>query len=263
VGNNISVIIEVYNEESRLEACLINFKWAQELVVFVKKSNDQTLNIAKKYATHVYEVDYCDASENIVNNFKLHNSLEWCFYITASSRIDMDLVPYIESLTTDKNFNYDVIGLPYEMFVFNIAGPSSPWGSDYKFSLIRKNVLKLSNVLHQEVSWIGENTYLIDKKLTRSRFKHFTHKDPNDFFLRHNRYVSYEAKGLIEHYNTNAFRISLLKLFKSLAIVLIKKRTLYKGIDGFVLSVAYVSYYIMLLVYVWHYSKMSPNKKSE
>ena len=53
------------------------------------------------------------------------------------------LVEYIElfeksdeKLTLSKSFDFDVIGLPYEMNVFGLSGSFSPWKTDYKFSLM-------------------------------------------------------------------------------------------------------------------------------
>jgi glycosyltransferase involved in cell wall biosynthesis len=250
--NNISVVLEVYNEEERLESCLNSFKWADEIVIFVKKSSDNTLKVAKEHATHVYEVDYCNASENIVNNFSLHKFKEWCFCITASSQIDQLLVPEILNLTSDKNFNYDVIGLPFEMYVFNLTGKFSPWYNEYKFPLIRSSALKLSTILHQEISWNSDKVHKIDSYLTKGRFMHFTHKSPDDFFLKHLRYVKYEAIEYRNLYKERAFQKAIVKFIKSIAFVLIKRRTFFKGRNGFVLSMAYISYYLMLLIYVWY-----------
>jgi glycosyltransferase involved in cell wall biosynthesis len=250
--NNISVVLEVYNEEERLESCLNSFKWADEIVIFVKKSSDNTLKIAKEHATHVYEVDYCSASENIINNFKLHKFKEWCFCITASSQIDQILVPEIINLTSNKNFNNDVIGLPFEMYVFNLTGKFSPWYNEYKFPLIRNSVLKLSTILHQEIRWNSNKLYKIDKDITKGRFKHYTHKSPDDFFFKHLRYIKYEALEYINLYKGKAFKKALINFIKSLAFVLIKRRTIFKGRNGFVLSIAYISYYLMLLIYVWY-----------
>jgi glycosyltransferase involved in cell wall biosynthesis len=257
--NNISVILEVYNEEARLENCLKSFSWADEIVVFVKESNDNTLKIAKKHATHVYEVDYCNASENVINNFRLHTFKEWCFCITASSQIDEFLVLDIINLTSDKNFKFDVIGLPYDMYVFNLTGKFSPWYNEYKFPLIRRSVLKISTILHQEISWDSDKVYKIDRNLTKGRFKHYTHKSPDEFFLKHIRYVKYEAIEYKYIYKKKAIQKALFNFIKSLAFVLIKRRTFFKGRNGFVLSIAYISYSIMLLVYVWH-NEMQKNK---
>lgn len=250
-NNNITILLEVYNEANRLEECLKCFSWAEELVVFVKESSDATFDIAKKMATHVYAVPYCSASENTVSNFALHASKEWCFYITASSRIDESLVSEIEKCTTNENFGYDVIGLPYDMYVMGVSGKSSPWGNEYKFPLIRKDVLKLSTVLHEEISWDSERVFKIDRNRSKGRFYHYTHVNPDDFFMRHMRYVKYEANYYVTTYGRKAYRAALLMLFRMIGSVLIKRRTIYRRRDGFVLSLAYISYFIMLLIYVW------------
>jgi len=67
-SSNVSVFLEVFNEEERIESCLKSFAWADELFVFDKQSTDRTFEISKKYATEVISVPYTDASENIVNN---------------------------------------------------------------------------------------------------------------------------------------------------------------------------------------------------
>lgn len=250
--NNITVVLEVYNEEERLESCLKSFTWADEVVVFVKKSTDNTLNIAQKYATHVYEVDYCNGSENVINNFKIHDFKDWCFCITASSLIDFELISEITKLTSNKDFNYDVIGLPYQMYVFNLSGTFSPWDNQYKYSLIRKSVIRLSTVLHNEISWDTSKIYRIEKKITNGRFKHFTHTSPDSFFIKHIRYVKEEAIHYLKIYNKNALRKSFYRLFRAFAFVLIKRRTIFKGKNGFVFSIAYLTYYIMLIIYIWY-----------
>ena len=251
MNNNITVFVEVYNEAHRLEACLKNFQWADELVVFVKKSNDHTYDIAKKFATHVYEVEYCDASENFASNVKSHSSKEWCLFITASSLIDPELSDEIIKLTQDIKFESDVIGLPYTMYVLGVAGKCSPWGAGYKYSLIRRSVLHLTDVLHKEIGWSGNNTYTINKTSTVGRFYHCTHANPHDFFLRHLRYVKYEASYYCETYGARAFRIAVVDLLRSIASVAFKKRTIWRGRDGFTLSLAFVSYFLMRMIYIW------------
>jgi glycosyltransferase involved in cell wall biosynthesis len=252
--NNISVVLEVYNEENRLENCLKSFLWADEIVVFVKQSTDKTLEIAQKYATHVYEVEYCDASQNVINNFQKHNFKEWCFIITASSIVDDSLIPEITKITSNKSLEIDVIGLPYEIYVFNLTGPYSPWYNEYKYPLIKKKVLKLSTTLHNEISWNSKKVYNINKKIN-GRFKHYTHINPDLFFTKHLRYVKNEAIDYKKKYNDKAFQKALIRFFRALAFVIFKRRTIFKGKDGFVLSLAYISYYLMLLIYVWFFSR--------
>ena len=60
-------------------------------------------------------------------------------------------------------------------------------------------------------------------------------------------------------YKNKAFKKGLILLIKSIGYVFLKKRTIYKRKDGFVLSVAYISYYIMLLIYIWFNDKKIKN----
>jgi (heptosyl)LPS beta-1,4-glucosyltransferase len=263
MGNNITVFLEVFNEAHRLEACLKNFQWAEELVVFVKKSNDNTFEIAQKFATHVYEVEYCNASENFAFNVNSHLSKEWCLFITASSLIDYELSIEIEKITRDVNFGYDVVGLPYSMYVLGITGRSSPWGACYKYSLIRRSALKLSDVLHNEIGWHGNNIFTINDKSTVGRLYHCTHASMDDFFQRHLRYVKYEAKQYREMYGKRAFGIAFNGFLRSIGSVLFKTRSIWRGRDGFILSLAYVSYFLMRLIYVWHETRFSVDPYEE
>lgn len=255
--NNITVFLEVFNEEHRLEACLKNFQWADELVVFVKKSNDLTYNIAKKFATHVYEVEYCDASENYASNIKSHPSKEWCFFVTASSLIDPELSSEITKLTRDINFNSDVIGLPYMMYVLGVAGHCSPWGGSYKYALIRRSALCLTNILHKEIGWIGNNIYTINSKSTIGRFYHYTHANPDESFSKNMRYVKYEAKYYCKTYGGSAFRVAVVDFLRSIGSVTLKKRSIWRGSDGFTMSLAYISYFVMRMIYVWYEMRTS------
>ncbi len=250
-NNNITVFLEVWNEGHRLESCLNSFVWAEELVVFVKESDDATLAIAKNFATHVYEVEYCSASENFAENVSMHPSKDWCLFVTASTLIDPELVEHVTNMIRDPLFGYDVVGLPYQMMVFGFTGNVSPWGSTHKYSLIRRSSLILSNVLHKEIGWSGDRVIKIDPNATPGRLYHCTHSNPDDFFYRHLRYVKYEAKWLVENSRKNSLRISFGEFLKSFAFVLLKKRTLFRGVDGFVLSLAYMSYYLMKMIYVW------------
>lgn len=252
--NDISIYLEVFNEESRIENCLKSFQWANQIVVFVKKSNDRTLEIVKKFATHVYEVDYCDGNQNLIANLNSHHWNSWILFCTASSYIDQSLVPLIIE-KTNSAIRYDAIGLPYKMTVFGISGKCSPWGVPYKYGLIRKDSLVVKEKLHQEFSWRGTNIAIIDKETTHGRFHHNTHLTPSEFFSKHLRYVDLESDQFILEYGKKAYRFALIDFLKSIAYVSIKKRSLYYGRNGFILSLAYITYFFNRMLYIWYKMK--------
>jgi len=249
--SNVTVYVEVFNEESRIESCLKSFSWADELVVFDKCSTDMTREIASKYATQLITVPNTPASENIIENFSKCKITEWLFVATASSLIHPKLVDEIIKLTTDENFKYDVIAVPYAMHAFGINNKNSPWTNLRKNSIIRSSVLSLSCELHNEITYNSDRVFEMPLMAPDEALYHCTHKNAGDFFSRHMRYVNYEAQYQHSQLGKQQLKKSFIDIFRAIATVLIKRRTFMLGWDGIALSLAYVSYFIMKFIYVW------------
>lgn len=249
--NNITVFLEVFNEESRIESCLKSFRWADELIVFDKQSTDRTREIAQRLATKVITSPYCEASENSVRNIAGEQSNEWCFFITASSLIHPELVDEIIKLTSDPTFAFDVIGLPYGMYAFGITSPYSPWTNARKYALIRRSVLRLSCELHREIRYASDRVFDMPRVSEVALLLHCTHRDADDFFLRHLRYAKYEAKGVTAVSRKKALWGVLKEIIRSIAYVVIRRRSFVLGWDGIALGLGYISYFIMKFVYIW------------
>jgi len=249
--SNVSVYLEVYNEEERIESCLKSFSWADELFVFDKQSTDRTREIAEKYTAEVIAVPYCDASENFIGNISGRGSCEWVLVATASTLIHPDLVDKIVELTLDSSFRYDVIGMPYGMYSFGIKSQNSPWTAVRKHTLMRRTALKLSGELHRELSYEGDKVYDIPFISSDALLYHCTHKDSDDFFSRLMRYNKYESLYDKSTDQKKALRSSFVEILKSIFTVIFRRRSFMLGWDGVALSLAYVSYYIMKFIYVW------------
>lgn len=248
---NVTVFIEVFNEEARIESCLKNFAWADELIVFDKHSTDRTREIAKNYATEIITVPYTQASENTVQNISAHASCEWVFFPTASSFIHPNLVDEIVKLTSDDNFAYDVIGMPYAIYSLGINSKKSPWTDLRKYTLIRRSALKLSSKLHNEIGCTTDRVYDMQLRASDEVLYHCTNKDADDYFSRQIRYTRYEAEHDKSLDRSQALRQSFFQILKAVAIVLVRRRSFLLGWDGVGLSLAYISYFVMKFIYVW------------
>lgn len=258
--SNVTVFLEVFNEEQRIESCLKSFSWAEELIVFDKQSTDKTKEIAEKYVTQLITVPNAQASENTVKNISEANSCEWVFVVTASNLIHPKLVDEIIKLTTNPSFDYDVIAIPYGMLAFGIRSKRSPWSSVRKCTLIRRSVLRLSSELHNEIGYISDKVYDMPYIGEDEVLYHCTHKDADDFFSRHMRYVDYEAKYFKELPKNKRLRKSFVDIFRAVANVLLKRRSFMLGWDGVALGLAYISYFIMRFIYVWDSGRPNGNK---
>ena len=253
--SNITVLIEVFNEESRIETCLKNLSWVDEIIIFDKGSTDRTVEISKKYAKEVINVPYSDASENFINNISKRETCEWVFFPTPSSLIHPELSDDIVKLTSNKNFEYDVIGIPYAFYSFGISSKNSPWGTSRKYTLIRKSTLNISCELHNEISSSSNKIYdmpLLDREKV---LYHCTHRDSDDFFSKVHRYTKYEAK-----YNDGKqLKIAFYDILKSIVYVLFRKKSFLLGWDGIALSLAYTNYFITKFIYIWDGQRKNGN----
>lgn len=245
--SNVTVYIEVFNEEERLEACLKSFAWADELYVFDKQSTDRTYAIAKKYATEVILVPFCEASENAVNNVRSRGTCDWCLFPTASSLMHPRLADRIIEITTNKYFDYDVIGLPYAMYSFGVRSKHSPFHNSHKRTLIRRGSLVVSNRLHNEVGFDTNKIYDMQHEDTESVLYHCTHKDAKSFLLQTLRYTEYEARNDL----TETPKAAFIKIIRSIVKVLLMRRAFLIGRDGIGVATAYVVYFAIRYILIW------------
>ena len=258
MSNNVSVVIEVYNEEERIENCLKCFQWADEIIVFDKHSTDNTEIIALKYNARVVKVPYSEASENTVSNYKNLKTKKWILFITCSSMMHPQLAQEIIKLTSNSNFKYDVIGLPYKMYSLGINSKYSPWYTDYKYSLIKSSVMKISGKLHEEIQFDSRKIFKISGLKSDAAFYHFTNLSVDDMLQRIIRYTKYES--VWHNKNNNTYFSVFYKVIKAF-LILIKKRTFLLGWNGLGLGCAYLMYYLMQFLYFWE-EKSSINSKS-
>lgn len=255
--SNVTVLIEVYNEEKRIESCLRSFSWADEIIVFDKHSTDNTRQLAEKYASEIILVPYCDGSENYVNNFANRNTKEWCLFPTASSLMHPYVAEEIIKLTTHPNFEFDVIGMPYAMHSFGINSRHSPFFMHYKYTLIRKNTLRISTQLHNEISSTSDRVFNIKPRSEQESLYHCTHKNADSFFEHVIRYTRYEAK----YDNDLSYKKAVIDIFKAVYTVTFRRKSFLLGKDGIALALAYISYFIIRLIYVW--DKRINNEKND
>lgn len=244
---NVTVFIEVFNEAKRIESCLRSFAWADEVIVFDKHSTDRTREIAGQYASEVILVPYCEGSENIVNNITQHASSEWCLFPTASSLMHPRLADEIVKLTSNPNFDFDVIGMPYGMYSLGIRNSKSPFYALHKHTLIRRSKLKISTQLHNEISFDSNKIFNMPFINEEAVLYHCTHKNAESFWGHVTRYAKYEAR----HDDGLTVRGTFLDVCKAIFTVIFRRRSPLMGWDGIALSLGYIGYFVVRFMFVW------------
>jgi hypothetical protein len=250
--SNITVFVEVFNEESRIEYFCRSFHWADKIVIVDKSSTDSTVLLALKYTDQVLVVPYTETSTYSLDIFKKYEtSSDWCFFATASSVIESELIIKLLSLTTDIKFDYDVIRLPLITSVLGIASSRSPWSSNYKDICIRRGKFVTSTDVHKEISYSGTNIY---KGLCNCNYflYHITHNSVDALIDRHSRYTRKEASEDSVKLNSQHILFNSLKaLLGAVFHILFRQKTWLNKYDGLALILSYLSYFSLKYLYAW------------
>jgi len=246
--NNISVVVVVYNEEGRIENFLKSFLWADEIIVVDKSSTDRTIEIARNFTKNIICVPYSDASGSFKIGIDAARNL-WVLTLTASDIIHPRLASKILLLINDPEFDYDVISLPFAIYVFGISDPKrSPWNITSKQWLWKKNVIITSDEVHNETSHASQKIFVMSPSSEENLY-HLTHGNLEIFLERHTRYARLEALKFTDE--LLAFKKCRWMLWRSIRLVLFKQKTYLLGWNGLALGLAYILYFILIYLFVW------------
>lgn len=96
----ISGVINTYNEEKNIEACLKSIIWLDEIVIVDMYSNDNTVKIASKYTKKIYRYPYKGYVE-IARNYALKKAnYDWILILDADERLPTGVERIIRTLVT-------------------------------------------------------------------------------------------------------------------------------------------------------------------
>lgn len=93
----VSAIILTYNEEKNIEACLASLSgWVGEIIIVDSHSTDQTLSIAQRLTTKIYQRRFENYADQRNWAQELPLSHEWVLHIDADERVTPELRRAIE-----------------------------------------------------------------------------------------------------------------------------------------------------------------------
>jgi glycosyltransferase involved in cell wall biosynthesis len=253
-SKTIAVVMGVYNEGHRLEQVLLCFQWAREIIVFVKKSTDNTLSIAQKYATRVIQIPYTDGHSEEIPEYLENYSGEctWFFFVTASSLITPALAKRIIDITDSSDCQPEVIGLPLKMYVLGIHHRRSPWGETYKRVLLKRNVYELGTLLHKELSYNSSKILDLMPINEDDFFYHLTNETPADMISRITRYTYIEAKQLLTGKEKDAVLRHIYDFLKLLVLIFIRRKTFLMKQGGWFLIFSFLLYPMLKYIQIWY-----------
>ena len=254
----ITAILPSYNEEKRIDATLRTLFWCDEIIVIDKYSQDNTVEIAKKYP---------NVKIIKLENSKEYSTSEWDVFMencqtkymgiyTCSSLVHPALGLKIKELVHDPKFDYDIINVPYKGYMMGIYEPWSPWYAKVGMGATKMSCIKINKgEVHTAFNPEIKSQYTIKMKNDDEAFIRLSHESADSVIERHRRYWLGEAAS------SEPLSVPLKTVIRKFLRLLIRKRTFFKGKAGIALAFSFLSYYMMSYVYRWDYRHSNTDEK--
>jgi glycosyltransferase involved in cell wall biosynthesis len=241
------VLAGVYNEEERIEGFLRSFAWSDDIIIIDKSSTDRTRDIIQAHKANLITVPYTDDAARLGYLGIEQAKNEWVFMVTASDLIHPALARRLLELINQDEFPYDVIRMPYAMYVFGIKDRRSPWYSKWEQKLARKSAISFADRVHEERGVTSTRVFAMDPDEVEILY-HLTHRNLDTFFEHHLRYCKLETR---KYDFPESLREIRKEIWAACKLVFIRRKTYRIKDNGWALGLAYISYFIMKYLFVW------------
>lgn len=262
--NGISVLINTFNEEKNIQNCLESVKWADEIILVDMYSDDETVNIAKKYTDKIYFFEKCGYADP-ARNFALEKaSCNWILVVDADELVPIALKNRL--LKIAENDLADVVLIPRMNFVFGHLFKFTGSGplQDAQLRFFKKGYMAFSPTIHQIYNINNDaRIFKIDKE--NESFIHFAYVSVEQWIEKMDRYSTIEANNVFNDIKTNiTFKGLFIKSLKNF----IKKYFIQKGYKegefGFLwilLELAYFNISYIKLKLMEKFDTLNPEEK--
>jgi hypothetical protein len=238
---NISALVVGLNESKYLDKCLQSIHFCDEILYYDLESNDNSIEIAKKYTDIVITHPKVPIAEFIQEKVykKLKNN--WFIIIDPDEFLDDKLISYIKKIDFDKLKKVGGIVVDWKFFFANKELKGTIWGKSKKLLIYHKERINISSEVHKGRYILDEyETFNVDN--SNGSLNHQWLDNYTDFINKHLKYISLEKKINLN----DSFIISTIKFIISAPYnffnSFILKRGYRDGIIGFNLSILWAFY---------------------
>jgi len=250
----ISVLILAKNEQDMIEDCLKQLDFAEEIIILDQKSNDKTVEIAKKYTYKIFASPNDDFGKNRTLLSEYAKG-DWLLYLDCDERLSKENLDEIAlAIIRGKNNAYY---FPRKNFILGKEVRHGGWWPDYVPRLFKKSALsKWYGRVHESPKIEGEFGYM------KNPITHLTARNIEMMLEKSIKWAKIEA----ELYNkTNTKQVNIPKVAKSIIFefflrYFIKKGIL-DGVVGLVEAIFQSLHKAVILTYLWEIQNNTLNKR--
>lgn len=184
---SVSVIIITKNESACIARCLESVKWADEIIVLDSGSTDNTVEIAKKYTSHVYVTDW--PGYGIQKQRALMKATgDWVLNIDADEEVTDALKNKLLKIV-HSNSPIDACRIPIRLMFYQKMLRYA-WCPLNHIRFFRRKGASYSNAIVHESILLPKGSRVIKIK---ESLKHYCFRDLNHALYKINQYSSYTA----------------------------------------------------------------------
>jgi len=197
---NISILVLTLNEEANLPACLAAVSWCDDIVVLDSYSRDDTVAIARRLGARVYQRSFdsfAGQRNHALDAIELKN--EWILHLDADEIITPEL--HAEMLRAISDERYDAYRIPSKMMFFGQWLRYSGLYPSYQVRLARRAGFRFKQVGHGQREDIAPERV---GTLTQPYLHYSFSKGLTEWFDKHNRYATDEARETVKRLETSA-----------------------------------------------------------
>lgn len=212
--STLSVIISTKNSAGIVERALQAVSFADEIVVVDMESEDETVEIARRYTDQVYQHPDHGYVEPVRNYSLEKASGDWVLVIDADEEVSPGLKKAIQGIieASDQAELPDCYYLPRKNIIFQHWLQASGWWPDYQLRFFRNGYVEWSEKIHSVPITRGE----VKEFPAQEKFAliHHNYQKVEQFIERLNRYTSIQAKEKADEALSEEVSQTVIRAFK-------------------------------------------------
>ena len=234
---SLSILMCIHNEENRLESCLNNLTFADEIIIILDRSTDGSKEIAQKFGAKIIEGAY--ELEGTRRNLAIKEATcDWCLEVDADEVVPSDLAQEIRSTIASNSSDYHLISI--DNYIGNRLVRYG-WGASFGTSVVAR--LFKNGIKHWGPQRVHPRVTFQGTKGTRLKhaMPHYVDRDLTDMFKRLNNYSTARAKDLRDdpnfiNGNSETFRKNFFRFFSRFYKCFFRRKGYKEGSMGFTIA---------------------------
>lgn len=171
----ISCFVIACNEADRIEDCLKSLAgWVDQLIVLDSGSEDATVEIAQRYADHVYQTDWpgYGPQRNRALGYCEH---DWVLNIDADERLSQGAKDEIDALLAQPDLKVNFVKIPWHTYLFGGLIKRGRYASPQGKLFYKKDAQFKNAQVHETLQLPYENVAVLKSPVYHYSWRTYQH----------------------------------------------------------------------------------------